>query len=87
LRWPSANSKHFCARQPSEPFRVFDEQFAHSCHDSVRENVPITSGMRDMLQYERETQVAIRRFTLHGRAFVYHKFDPAIADKAKLENR
>jgi len=31
---------------------------SHSCHDSVRENVPITSGMRDMLLYDRETQVA-----------------------------
>src|SRR5215471_16859145 len=55
LRWPSANSKHFCARPPSEPFRVFGERFARSCHASVLKNVPITSGMRDMLQYDRET--------------------------------
>src|ERR1700694_2108557 len=26
--WPSAHSKHFCARPPSERFRVFGEPFA-----------------------------------------------------------
>ena len=55
LRWPSANSEHFCARPPSEPFRAFGERFAHSCHASVLKNVPITSDGRDMLQYEQET--------------------------------
>jgi transposase len=55
LRWLSANSKHFCARLPSEPFRVFGERFAPSCCGSVLKNVPITSAMRAMLQYDRET--------------------------------
>jgi transposase len=36
-------------------FLVSDELFARSCHASVRENVPTTSGMRAMLQYDRET--------------------------------
>src|SRR5215813_7302301 len=54
-RWPSANSKRFCARQPGEPFRVFGERFVPSCHASVLENVPITSVMRAMMRCDRET--------------------------------
>src|SRR6266852_4025005 len=54
-RCPSANSKHFCAEPPNERFPVSDEPFAPSCHVSVLENVPTTSGMRGILQYDRET--------------------------------
>ena len=51
---PTANSKHGCARLPSEPFGVSTEQFARSCHSSVLKNAPTTSGMPAMFPYDRE---------------------------------
>lgn len=47
-------------RLSSQPFRASIEQFAPSCHNSVLENVPTTSGMRAMLQYDRELLLAPR---------------------------
>jgi hypothetical protein len=52
---PFSKSRHFCAELPNERFLVSDELFARSCRASVRENVLTTSGMRAMLQYDRET--------------------------------
>ena len=48
-RCRSANSRHSCARPPSELFPVSTGPFARSCHASVLKNVPTTSGMRAML--------------------------------------
>jgi hypothetical protein len=54
-RCPTANSKHSCARPPSEPFPVSTGQFARSYRSSVLENAPTTSGMPAMFPYERES--------------------------------
>jgi putative transposase len=49
----TANSKHCCEKLPSEPFRASTEKFARSCRALVLKNVPTTSGMPAMLQYDR----------------------------------
>src|SRR5258708_3712022 len=47
-------SARSCGKLPRELFPRSTEQFARSCHSSVLRNAPTTSGMRAMLQYDRE---------------------------------
>jgi hypothetical protein len=52
----TANSRHSSARSRRALLRASREQFARSSHNSVLTNVPTISGMRAMLQYDRNPQ-------------------------------